>query len=219
MKYEEILLKQLDQDKLIKNKDLVKTRINKRIEIIKKELTLEIKDEEQNISSNSEINPKLEPKVEIKQDQLNTQDNILKKVNPASEKLYKEIGEKLEDYKAAITYFMKIESMKQADDAREKAKILNQALEKLEKGEKVDEFSLPIAVTAEYICNMSKQDRLNNFSIIIKDYSARKNELNQKMQKALEGFKTLDKKTFIKNVSQILNLSCRKIQLQKLWMK
>lgn len=197
LEYEELLIKRIDEDQNIKNKEFVKNRILTRIKIINDELNQQIENGEiDNHEVNVEANKESTNQTEVK-----IQENVPTKLNIKDAKLHQETKLKYEEYKQAVEYFLQIESMKQADDAREKARILNEALIKLEAGKSVDEFSLPIGITPDYICNMSKQERLNNFSVIIKDFSAKKNELNQKLEKAINGFKGIDKKIFVKNVN------------------
>jgi hypothetical protein len=223
LEYEELLLKRVDEDPYIKNKEFVKNRIQTRINIIKEELNQQIENEPENQALDEEAiikeknynevckneNVIKEPSKESKE--IKIEEKIIEK-KPSKEikvkiedkikdkRLYEDTKIKADEYKQAVDYFLQIESMKQADDAREKAKVLNQALFQMEEGKSVDEFSLPISVTPDYICNMSKQERLNNFSIIIKDFSAKKNELNEKLEKAINGFKGIDKKFFVKHV-------------------
>jgi hypothetical protein len=71
----------------------------------------------------------------------------------------------------------------------------------MENGEEVDELNLPIDVSPDYICGCSKQDRLNKYSNIIKEYSNKKNELSQKIEKAKQTIQSTNNKREIeKNV-------------------
>jgi hypothetical protein len=219
LEYEELLYKRIDEDQNIKNKVFVKNRIQTRINIIKDELNQQVENVEDGeanaqvpienveVSTNQVSVEKVDESksqekiIDSKNTQIKEEKIEIKKLEIKDKKLYQETKLKAEEYKQAVEYFLQIESMKQADDAREKARILNDAIIKMEEGKTVDEFSLPISITPDYICNMSKQERLNNFSVIIKDFSAKKNELNQKLEKAINGFKGIDKKIFVKNVN------------------
>jgi hypothetical protein len=218
LEYEELLYKRIDEDQNINNKVFVKNRIQTRINIIKDELNQQVENVE-DAEANAQVpiekeastnqvsvdkvdeSKSQEKIIDSKTTQIKEEKIEIKKLEIKDKKLYQETKLKAEEYKQAVEYFLQIESMKQADDAREKARILNDAIIKMEEGKSVDEFSLPISITPDYICNMSKQERLNNFSVVIKDFSAKKNELNQKLEKAIIGFKGIDKKIFVKNVN------------------
>lgn len=229
LEFEELLLQRIDKDSFIKNKEFVKNRIKKRMTTINDELNQQPPEEAEVVEDikkeeNNEQPPKSVTTLKkstlssysqnLKQSDIQEVENVKVeeiKLKPEvikpkikNQKLYDETKAKLEDYKLAVDYFMNIESMKQAEDAREKAQILNKAIEEMEAGKAVDELNLPIAITPDYICNMSKQERLNNFSVIIKDFSAKKNEENQRLEKAINGFKTIDKKSFLKRVIFII---------------
>lgn len=106
--------------------------------------------------------------------------------------LYDEITIRKDEYRKAVEYFINIESLKQAEDARSKVSILSKALDSMEYGKIVNEIDLPITITPDYICNTTKQERLNNFSVIIKDFSKKKNDINAQVKKAIDGYNKLE---------------------------
>ena len=55
LEYEELLLKRVDEDNYIKNKEFVKNRIQTRINIIKEELSQQIENELENQDLNEEV--------------------------------------------------------------------------------------------------------------------------------------------------------------------
>jgi len=231
LELEKFLLTKIDADEKIKNKNFLKKRINKRIEIIESELNQEI--EEEPVETEKEVNEKpvvketnsikspetnqKNPRTEKKQKEIeekvsntNKQSSVVINSNDTKSKpeqiepqvnkiknpkLYNEIISRSEEYRKAVEYFVNIESLKQAEDARSKVLALNKALESMEQGKSVDEIDLPIAITPDYICNMSKQERLNNFSIIIKDFSRKKNELNMGIKNSIDAYNKLDQRT------------------------
>jgi len=73
----------------------------------------------------------------------------------------------------------------------------------MKKGEKINELDLPYDITPEYICDCTRKERVNNFMVILKDYSARKKEASQKFELMKEKFKTLNKREFQKNKDNI----------------
>lgn len=70
----------------------------------------------------------------------------------------------------------------------------------MKKGEKINELNLPYAINADYICGCTRKERVNNFMVILKDYSARKKDAVSKFDLLKEKFKNLPKREFTKNV-------------------
>ena len=215
LNWEEQLLVLTEKDSNTSQDELkiVRERINKRIETIKAELTQEIEEEPEEEQDNiNSIEPNasedLAGKVTIVVVKTNEAVISTETVKPienkpiviSNTKLYEEIKAKLQDYKEAAEYFRKIGSAKQEEDAFNKAREIQQAVRLFDEGKenKVDEFSLPIGITPDYICGSSKQERLNNFSNIIKEFSKRKNELNDALKERAEKFSKLDKRDFAK---------------------
>lgn len=196
---------------------IVKERINKRIDIIKSELEQEIDEEPEEESVAVEINEETKP-LDVQNNQQNSSENNVinteteklvekKPIEIKNKRLFEEIKSRLIDYKDAADYFRKIGSAKQEEDAFNKARDLHQALRSFEEGKEdsVDEFSLPIGITPDYICGSTKQERLNNFSNIIKEFSKRKNELNDAVKERAEKLSKLDKREFAKIKDAAMN--------------
>lgn len=218
LKWDEELIKFAEKDQKItsKEKEKVIERIKKRIEIIQSELSQEVQEEEEEQNEEENIEQDIESKPAGKEDstanstaKISTENEIkaesaipLEKKPPEikNKKLYEDIKVKLNDYKEAAEYFRKIGSAKQEEDAYSKAKEFQAAIKLIENGkeDQVDEFALPIGITPDYICGYSKQERLNKFSEIIKEFSRRKNELNEALIQRTEKLKTIDKKEFMK---------------------
>ena len=215
LKYEDQLIEYANKDKKITKAQLNKVieRINKRKEIINNELTQEVQEEEEEENPNVEENPTVEEHKTVEQPievdkhavenieekkSIEHEPRISKPVEIINKELYEEIKKRVFEYKEAIDYFKKIGSADQETDATAKARELVKALKEIEVGKDVDEFSLPIGINPDYICGYSKQDRLNHYSNIIKEFSKRKNELNQTLQIKIDKMKTMDKKDFAK---------------------
>lgn len=211
-------------------------RINKRKELITAELTQEVEEEEpveetenkEEVTEEKKVNKEevkevTEENKEIKEendDKQNTGDvkmnNVESKTSDTkvsepkpveiNKPLYDSLKSRFMEYKEAMDYFRKIGSAKQEEDAISKAKLIARAVKDVEEGKEVDEFSLPINVTPDFICGYSKQERLNHFSNIIKEFSARKNDLNAQLQTRMDKLKTLDKKDFMKIVNNLCNI-------------
>lgn len=71
----------------------------------------------------------------------------------------------------------------------------------MEKGLEINELELPLEITSEYICGCTKQERQNKFMEILKDFTLRKNEVQQKQDKMINGLKTGNKRDFEKHVT------------------
>lgn len=70
----------------------------------------------------------------------------------------------------------------------------------MEEGEEIDELTIPLPITTDYICGCSQQERLNRFNTVIKEFSAKKNETSKEMNHYSDNAKLLEKKEFIKRV-------------------
>jgi hypothetical protein len=227
LKYEDVLLEYLSRDKELSDqqKKTVTERINKRRNIINDEMNQEIVEEPEEVEEANQtekkegeeektvVNAKPEDgngmqKAEGEQTggkAENAKTTETAEVKPEPEKpvivdqrMYDLCWKKLDEYKEAIEYFRKIGYSTQEADATAKAKELVFAIKKLKEGKEVDEFSLPLSVSPEYICGYTQQERLNHFSNIIKEMSKIKNDLINTKQLKIEKMKGVDKKNFNK---------------------
>jgi hypothetical protein len=220
LKWEEELINFANKDTKVTKEELEKIleRINNRIALINSELTQEVPEEQEEEESNDKDRDKDKDEaantttttstVEITDNKIKLDPKVVepvpnisnKPVEIKNKKLYEEIKTKLGDYKDAAVYFSKIGSAKQEEAALAKAKEFDHAAKLFEEGKEnqVDEFSLPIGLSPDFICGEDKQSRLNHFSTIIKEFSKRKNELNEALQARAEKLKTIDKKDFAK---------------------
>ncbi len=213
LKWDQELIKFAEKDSKITQpeRDVILTRINKRIEIINSELAQEMPDEEEELDEENNENKETtsnENKETTSNENKETSNEIKTDPEPIiqkpheikNKKLYSEIQTKLTDYKDAAEYFHKIGSAEQEEDAYSRAKEISQAVKLFEEGKEneVDEFSLPIGITPDYICGYTKQERLNKFSEIIKEFSRRKNELNEALVQRTEKLRQIDKREFAK---------------------
>ena len=246
IEWEKFLLTKLDSEEKIQNRNFVKKRIEKRINLIEAELSQEVEAEAEDPEPVVEVKAevKAEAKAEVKAEAKAKAEEkpklieevikspISKQQNPTvvkeaeanktikskkslkgsiianeikseqpieikikNQKLYDDATVRCDEYRKAVNYFINIESLKQAEDARSKVSKLIKALESMEKGKIIDEIDLPITITPDYICNMTKQERLNNFSIIIKDFSKKKNDINAQIKNAVDSYTKLDPRT------------------------
>lgn len=208
-------------------------RIKKRIELIDAELSeqiLEIEPEEvQQLDSQKEIvseivdnNPKEEVKAEKENSPVDDNDNdkalaneksVITKVKaePVKEEpkividteLIDRCKKKFELYKSANKYFVDNGFTDQAQDAANKASLIFKEIQKLLKGEQIDEFGLPIDITPDYINGCTRKERAEKYMSIAKDFVERKNKLNESLKDVSEKLKLLDKREIDKNAEQI----------------
>jgi len=73
-------------------------------------------------------------------------------------------------------------------------------LQKLKKGEKINDLELPDAITPDYICDCTRKERVESYMKILKDFHARKKEASQKFDQMNDKFSKLPKREFTKNV-------------------
>jgi hypothetical protein len=174
VKYEDILIEYLKKDtKLTKSQaDKILERINKRKEIINRELTQEVQEEEEepekkeeeritDVTNIATANNTIADESIKDSNITNKSEEPVKKTIVVDEKLYTMLRNRVDEYREAIDYFRKIGSGAQETDAISKAKELVYALKDMEAGKTVDEFSLPPSVSPDYICGYSKQERLD----------------------------------------------------------
>jgi hypothetical protein len=226
LNYEKELLKRIDQDDMIKNKFFVKNRIQNRINIIEGEIVEDIPEEPDDVEEVKEVeqvdeveeaNAVEEVKVRrevTKVEEVKRENKIVEKVVPKEEPkslnydeaLYAKLKKRAEEYKKANDYFTKIDNQKLVDDSRKKAVEIITALKKMEKGEEVDEFELPIDVNPDYICDCSKAERQKHFNTMIKEFTRMKNEYNEEINLKVEELKkTVKARDIEKNVNFIIN--------------
>ena len=115
-------------------------------------------------------------------------------------KLYERLKARAEEYKRANDYFIHIQNQKQADDSRSKTITIIKALKEMEQGKEIDEFDLPNDITADYICDMTTQQRLENFKTIGKELTNKKKDIKEELENKIEQIKLLSKKEQEKKV-------------------
>jgi hypothetical protein len=220
--YEKALLERIDKDDMIKNKLFVKTRISERVAIIEGEIAQEVVQEEEP----EEVKEVEEEKVEVDEvEEVKSIESVpivevkqVAKVEPAkpkveekkslikNETLYAKLKARAEEYKRANDYFNEIDNQKQADDSRKRAVEIIMALKKMEKGDEIDEFDLPMDVSPDYICDCSKSDRANHFNTIIKELTKMKNNYSDELNAKIEEMKqTVKARDIEKNVNRKFN--------------
>ena len=126
------------------------------------------------------------------------------------ERMKELVENKFNSYKKALTYFIQNGFSEQAEDAQKKLSILNKEKLKVEKGETIEEFELPLDITPDYINNCNTQERTKKYYTIAKDFTERKNKLNQDLQDFAGKIKLLDKRQLEKSVSIFLSSLNRK---------
>ena len=93
-----------------------------------------------------------------------------------NEETIKKLTERLNEYRDAIDYFVRIDKLDSIEECKNRARQLDQAIKALSRGEEIDEFSLPLNVTPDFICGMTRQERAKKFTEIVKYYLLREKE-------------------------------------------
>jgi hypothetical protein len=227
LNYEKKLLQFLKDDKNLKEEEkrIVHERINKRIEKINEELEQQIPEEEPegeegNLETNQMENKEKPENQQKEKDKnkneeslkeedinkidINNTDNISvitrKVVEIKDMFLYETLKKRMIEYKLAIEYFEKNDLQAQAKDGINRAREIQKAIIKLEDGNDIDDLNIPESINPEYICGCTKQERLEKFTKLIKEYNNIKNEISIQQNKVLEKFNQLSKKDQLKIV-------------------
>lgn len=114
-------------------------------------------------------------------------------VKLAEDPLLNRIKELENEYKSALDYFKKNELNEQEADAMQKYREIQKAKQLVESGRKINEDNLPKSVDCDFICGMSKKERFENFTNIIKEYNQVKKSLINERNKMAERFSQLPK--------------------------
>lgn len=122
-------------------------------------------------------------------------------VKLAEDPLLNKIKELENEYKSALDYFTKNGLTEQEDDAMKKYREIQKAKQLLENGKKIIQDSLPKNVDSDYICGMSKKERFDNFTNIIKEYNQIKKNLINDRKKVADRISQLPKNEIRKIVN------------------
>jgi hypothetical protein len=125
-------------------------------------------------------------------------------VKLAEDPLLNKIKELENEYKFALEYFKKNELSEQEADAIQKYREIQKAKNLCESGKKINEDNLPKNVDCDFICGMTKKERFDNFTNIIKEYNQFKKSLINERNKMAERFSQLPKNE-LKKIVFILN--------------
>lgn len=223
-------LLQEDKNVKANEKKLMEERINKRIQKINEELDQQVPEEEEeqqegnseeadntkksnneNVAAEKQTAENLKEKekteeanheeqIDLNRNSDNVSIQARKVVEIKDMFLYETLKKRMIEYKLAIEYFEKNGLQEQEKDANFKAREIQKAIIKLEDGREIDDVNIPESVNPEYICGCSKQERLEKFTKLIKEYNNIKNEISAQQNKVLERFNQLQKKDQLKIV-------------------
>ena len=182
-------------------------RLKQRIKILEEELTEEIEqeDDENNTIQNDEPST-VEKKNEIKEIKI---ESTVEKTEPQkieikiNEKLQKIVKNKLFDYKNAYYYFINNNLSLRAEEAAKKLSYLFSENKKIENGEDINEFELPIDITPDFICGYSSDERFIKYRDLIKEISNKKTSLSDSLNELISKFNNYSKKEIEKHEAAI----------------
>ena len=167
------------QDETTSNEQNVKEKddVNKPVEPVeeeKKDEVLNKANEEEKTSNIIKEEVKEEEKKDIIKEE-NKKESIKVKPKPKevepvnrivdsskNEETIKKLTERLNEYRDAIDYFVRIDKLDSIEECKSRARQLDQAIKALSKGEEIDEFSLPLNVTPDFSSRKSKEIYRNN---------------------------------------------------------
>lgn len=124
-----------------------------------------------------------------------------------NEELANLIKSRIYQYKNAYYYFLLNEMSERQEEASKIAKILNDDLKKVQKGEEVNEFDLPLDITPDFINGCKFEERKTKFDFIKKNIEDKKNILVEELNSLIKKFQGLTKTEIEKNVRKIENFS------------
>jgi len=114
-------------------------------------------------------------------------------VKLAEDPLLNRIKELENEYKSALEYFKRNEMKEQEADGMLKYREIQKAKNLVESGKRINEDNLPKSVDCDFVCGMSKKERFDNFTNIIKEYNQVKKSLINERNKMAERFSQLPK--------------------------
>lgn len=130
-----------------------------------------------------EVKPKEEAKKETTQvkpketTQVKPKEPVNKIVDSSkNEETIKKLTDRLNEYRDAIDYFVRIDKLDSIEECKNRARQLDKAIKALSRGEEIDEFSLPLNITPDFICGMSREERTKKFTEMVKYFILREKE-------------------------------------------
>ena len=137
------------------------------------------------------------------------------KNQPGEKDLKKEIEARIKEYDSAIEYFKSNEYKEdQIKKALDDKKILEESLEKINKGEKIDEKIIPKEITPEYINGYTNDERIKKYYEIIIKIIEEKKKLKDELNNEIKELKKLND-TQIISMEKISLLISKILKLKK----
>ena len=195
----EVIQKEKSKQEDIKNE--IKQEVNKP-EIIQEIKKPEIKQDVKKPEIKQEIK-KPEIQQEVKKEKTNELTASIFVDKEKIKETIKRLNERLDEYREAIDYFVKIDQTEKIDETREKAKKLDAAIKALKRGEEIDEFSLPIKITPDFICGMTREEKLEKYKEIVKYYLTREKDQKHQLSVKKNYFQSLKKSEVQKKLGQM----------------
>lgn len=219
LKTDEKLLKSLENENIKEEeKEKIQNSRIRRIKLIKQESSenddyfnqliynndnknSEIQEETIELESNEDKNEQQENK---KDDKLILHENQLKiEIKSDADNLLFRLSEAIEEYRKVIDYFAKNNLSSSLEEARIRAKKINEALTKLKNGEEINEFSLCLLIEPEFICGMTKEEKCKKYKELLAYYLTEKKEKTQKLKELLGFYKSQSKSKIKKNIDSM----------------
>lgn len=201
-------------------KEKIQNSIIRRIKLIKQELSenddyfnklIYYNDNDNKNSEIQEETIELEPNEDKNEEQENKKDDKLLlpenqfkiKSNADNSDLIFRLSAAIEEYREVIDYFAKNNLSSSLEEARTRAKKINDALTKLKNGEEINEFSLFLFITPEFICGMTGEEKGKKYKELLVYYLTAKKEKTQKLNELLGFYKSQSKSKINKNIDSM----------------
>ena len=128
------------------------------------------------------------------------------KTLPEKKDLKKEIELRIKDYELALDYFKNNDySEEQINKVSEDKKILKESFDRINKGEKIDEKTIPKEITPEYIYGYSNDERIKKYYDIIIKIIEEKKKLKDELNNEIKELKKLSENQIVSMEKDILS--------------
>lgn len=191
-------------------------RVKERMKILEEEINQEIPQEDEEEENNNEAETKENKEDEKTNEDTDTKakdnDNNDKSEEPTKkedpkpeikvdEKMLNLVKSRLYEYKNVYHYCIENNLTLRAEEANKKASQLYKELKKVQNGEEVSEFELPISVTPDFVYGYNSEERQRKYYDLIKEISNKKNQIQSKLNELIDKFKEFPEKQREKHVS------------------
>ena len=122
----------------------------------------------------------------------------INKTEPEKKEIKDEIELRIKDYDLVLEYFKSNDySEEKINKVSEDKKILMECLDKINKGEKIDEKIIPKEITPEYIYGYTNEERIKKYYDIILKIIEEKKKLKDELNNEIKELKKLKENSIV----------------------